>query len=76
MCQAPVSPAGVLEAQSLGSAVALAGVDDRLDGPLLARPNRVPSLGSLLEPSVHEELIAGCDRLIRRLRQHRPTTRH
>ena len=59
----------MLNAQSLGAAVSLDGVKDGLRGACLARPKRIPSLGSLLEVSVSEELLIGSASRVGRRRQ-------
>jgi hypothetical protein len=59
MFEAPILPTGMLDAQGLDATVTLDGIEDGFGGTGLARPNRVPSLGSLLEIPVSEELLAG-----------------
>jgi hypothetical protein len=63
----------MLDAECLGAAVTLDSVEDSLGGAGLARPKRVPSLGSLLEIPVAEELLAGCASPAGSRRQASPT---
>ncbi len=72
MCKAPIPPARMLDAQSLGAAVALGSIEDRLDCAGLPCPNRIPSLGSLLEAPVCEELLARGASTIGRIAPRRP----
>jgi hypothetical protein len=64
----------MLDAQGVGTAVALGVVKDCFGSARLARPKRIPSFGSLLEIPVAKELFAGCTSLAGRRRQARPTT--
>ena len=73
MCEAPVALAGMLDAQGLGAAVALFCIEDGFGGAGLSRPNRRPSLDSLLEIPVSEELFTRCAWLAGPRREAGPT---